>query len=192
VSTGLALAATFPRPSLWPLAWLALVPLLRAVRAKRVRAAFGLGWIAGFAFYLPVLYWVAPTITNYTRISTPLAAVVLVLLAAVVAVSIASFAAGVEWLAQSGTSRVVSAPALMVAVEWSRTFFPAGFPWALLGYSQAGVLPVIQVADLGGVYLVTAILVFFNACAAELWLVGWRRRPLLLAAAITVPTLTLG
>jgi len=45
-----------------------------------------------------------------------------------------------------------------------------GNPWALAGYSQAGCLPLLQVASLTGIYGVSFLLVAMNAALAELWL----------------------
>ncbi len=41
-------------------------------------------------------------------------------------------------------------PVLWVAGEWIRGHLMGGFPWGLMGYSQHGVLPVIQIAELAG------------------------------------------
>ena len=65
---GLAMAAAFPSLDLWPLAWVALLPLLVVVRGLPPSRAFRQGWIFGLSFYLAMLYWVAPTIGNYTQI----------------------------------------------------------------------------------------------------------------------------
>jgi len=43
-----------------------------------------------------------------------------------------------------------------VATELLRRWVLGGFPWVLLGYSQAGVLPVVQTASLAGVYGLSA------------------------------------
>ena len=43
-----------------------------------------------------------------------------------------------------------------------------GFPWGLLGYSQHAQLPVIQIAELGGVYGVSFLIVAVNAALAGL------------------------
>lgn len=187
VGTGLFLSLAQPTMSVASLAWVGLVPLLLAVRGAGPRKALGLGYLAGMSLYLPVLYWIAPTISNYTRVSTPLAIGVLVLLCLTVASFVAVFALTVEWLADGGIPRVVSAPLVWVALEWSRMYVPAAFPWALLGYSQYGVLPVIQSADLFGVWGVSALLVFVNAVIAEVAVDGVpRHRALLAAAAVTV------
>src|SRR5262249_59839339 len=47
-----------------------------------------------------------------------------------------------------------------------RTYILDGFPWELLGYSQASVLPVAQVASLVGVYGMSALVVLVSAAAA--------------------------
>src|SRR5439155_1735861 len=48
VASGMLLGASFPSLDLEPLAWIGLVPLLLAVAGLRPRAAFGVGWLAGF------------------------------------------------------------------------------------------------------------------------------------------------
>ena len=45
---------------------------------------------------------------------------------------------------------------MWVATELLRRWVLGGFPWVLLGYSQAGVLPVVQTASLAGVYGLSA------------------------------------
>ena len=165
--SGGLLAASQPNGNLWPLAWFGLVPLLLAVRGTRPRRAFAIGWFGAILYFAGVFYWIAPTITTYTRITMPVAIAILILLAAVVALSWGACCAMLEWFAQAGISRVLSLPAIWVVVEWSRTFFPAAFPWGFLGYSQFAALPIIQMADIFGVYGVTAVLAFSNAVLAE-------------------------
>src|SRR5262249_54341505 len=70
---------------------------------------------------------------------------------------------------------VAIAPVLWVAGEWVRGHLMGGFPWGLLGYSQHAALPVIQIAELGGVYAVSFLLVAVNAALAAAAALGWRR-----------------
>jgi len=192
VLSGAAVAAAHPQAAIWPLGWIGLAPLLYAVRGKSPRRAAALGWMSGMAMYAALLYWIAPTISNFTRITSWQALAVLILACSILASFIGVFCALLEWLAQAGISRVVAAPVLWVAVEWSRVYFPVPFPWALLGYTQYSALPLVQIADIGGVYLVSAVLVFMNAAFAELARAGWRGRPLLLAAVVGLPLATAG
>lgn len=165
--SGFLLAASFPNFGQGWLAWVGFVPLLLAVRGRSVRAAACHGWIAGVVFFLVSIYWIPDTISNFTSIPPILAKGVLLLLAAVAAYSFALLAGVLEWLAAAGISRVLAAPILWVVLEWMRGFVIAEFPWNLMGYSQLGHLPMAQVADLGGVYLVSAVLVLSNAALAE-------------------------
>jgi apolipoprotein N-acyltransferase len=189
---GAMLGLSLPSYDLWPLAWIGLAPMLLAIRGRAGRRAFAVAWAGWFMFSLVVLYWIAPTISNYTRIAAPLAIGVLVLLCAVSSVFVGAFAAVLEWLATAGISRVVAAPMLWVSAEWLRTFFPAEFPWAFLGYSQYAVLPVVQIADVGAVYAVSALLVFVNAALAEIVRDGWRRHAGLAIATAAAIVLDLG
>lgn len=172
---GAALAFAQPGFGAWPLAWVAIAPLLLAMRGSSPKRAFRLGWLAGVVYYAVILYWIAPTIATYTRIALPVAIVLELMLASAAALFIGGFAAFVEWLAASGISRVVSAPAAWIVLEWSRTFFPAAFPWGFIGYSQFEVLPVVQVVDLAGIYGLSALIVLVNAALVEFLRDGWRR-----------------
>ncbi len=182
---GLALAAAFPSLDFWPLAWVALVPWLLAVRGRGIGAAYGWGFVFGFVFNLAVLYWIPATISNYTVINEAAAVGLLVLLAAAVSglVSFAPCAAVGEWLAGAGISRVVAYPVVWVVLEWSRNFVIAGFPWASLGYSQYRFLAVAQLAELGSVYAISALLIFVNASLAE-FLIGGVSKHRRLAVAV--------
>ena len=58
------------------------------------------------------------------------------------------------------------APLVWVATELGRTYLFGGFPWVLLGYSQATTLPVAQLASIFGVYGVSALVASVSAAAA--------------------------
>ncbi len=60
----------------------------------------------------------------------------------------------------------VAAPCVWVALEYLRAVLFTGFPWNALGVSQYDNLAVIQLAAFGGVYAVSALLVFVNAVLA--------------------------
>jgi apolipoprotein N-acyltransferase len=64
-----------------------------------------------------------------------------------------------------------------------------GFPWGLAGYSQHSVLPVIQVAELTGVYGISFLLVAVNCALAALLALGWARA---LPGLLTTGVLVLG
>jgi apolipoprotein N-acyltransferase len=166
IGSGLALAAAFPSLDLEPLAWIALVPLLLAVRGLAPGAAFGLGWLSGLVFYVTTTYWIVHTIGRYTALPLVAAVGVLLAMCSVLACYTGAFVATLRWLARRGLPAVWLAAPLWVTLEWLRSWFFIGFPWGTLGYSQYRYLDLVQMAEVTGVYGVSAVLVLFNAVVA--------------------------
>src|SRR5438094_402376 len=163
------LGRSVPQYDLDFLAWIALVPLLIAIREKPWRTAFGQGWLAGLVFFGGTLSWVINAMNQYGKIPFPLSFLVMLLLAGYCALFVALFAAILVTLPDSrGVLRPWTAAALWVTLEWLRGHLFSGFPWALLGYSQYHALSVIQIADMTGVYGVSFLLVLVNVLAARL------------------------
>ena len=187
-ASGVAVALAFPNFELRSLAWVGLAPWMLAVRGRRLRTAYGYGFVTGLICFGIVLYWIPATISNFTRIGPYTAGALLVLLASVVSalMSYAPCSLVVEWLAGAGISRVVAYPVVWVVFEWSRNFVIAAFPWEALGYSQYDLFPINQLAELTGVYGISALLVFANAALVEIIVGGWRRHVRLVVAALTV------
>jgi len=166
VASGLLLSAAFPTLDLEPLAWVGLVPALLAADAVAPRRAFGVGWLTGFVFYLATCYWIAYTITKYTAVPLVLAIGVLVVMAAALACYHGAFVGGLRWIESRGLSPLWMAAPLWVTLEWLRSWFFIGFPWAALGYSQYRYHDLVQIVEVTGVYGVSALLVLFNVVAA--------------------------
>ncbi len=181
-------SAAFPSIDLEPLAWIGLVPLLLAARGLRPRRAFAVGWLGGLVFFLATTYWVAYTISNYTAVPMVLAVGILVIMASALACYHGAFIAGVRWFEDRGLPALWLAPALWVTLEWLRSWFFIGFPWAALGYSQYRYHDLVQMVEVTGVYGVSALLVLFNVVVAAV-LRERGQRPVRLLPAMTVLTL---
>jgi apolipoprotein N-acyltransferase len=74
------------------------------------------------------------------------------------------------FLSRSGRARPAAFIALWSSFEYLKSTGFLGYPWGLLPYSLTDALPLLQIADLGGVYGVTAVLAACNAALAELLL----------------------
>jgi apolipoprotein N-acyltransferase len=61
-----------------------------------------------------------------------------------------------------GVKTVFTLPVAWVAFDLIRSFLLTGFPWAMLGHSQYRMLPLIQIADITGVYGITWLIVLAN------------------------------
>ena len=161
--SGLLLAAAFPGIGWSESAWVALVPLMLAVRTASPGRALRLGVLAGGVFWLIGVHWI-----RYVTVFGWLA------LAAYCALFIGVFAwfsgrwfawaGGASWWRNLGYLAV--APAVWVALEYLRAHLFTGFTWNTLAVSQYRVLPLIQLAAWGGVYAISAVIVCFNAGVA--------------------------
>ena len=166
--TGLLCALAHPKAGLFPLAWVGLLPWFWAL--KRGERAFFAGLLAGFSYFMVLLYWLVPVMEHYGGLPWPAAWGALALLSFYLSLywGLASFLIQRARLLEGEWSGVLIS-AVFVAGEFLRGKLFYGFPWGFLGVSQARLLPLIQVADLGGVYAVSFLVVLANVGLFLLW-----------------------
>lgn len=164
--SGVALFLAFPRASIFPLAWVALVPLLIALRRARTGEAFLLGLVTGIVFFASLLYWI--TLFGYLP---------WVLLALMQGLFVAIFAVFARRMYRRGWLALIAVPAAWTAIEWLRSLGMFGFTWGGLAYSQARWTDIIQIASITGPWGVTFLIVIVNTAIAGL-VTGSRRRSL--------------
>jgi apolipoprotein N-acyltransferase len=160
-----------PAGRLEPIAWFALVPAVLALRGASGpgRAAL-LGLAAGLAYFFAAIHWVSHAMTAFGGLPLALAFLGLTLLVGYMAVHwAAAFAVSFTIRAQLGWPLWTHLPLVWAAFELCRNYFLTGFPWADLGYTQVRTTWVAQLAALGGVYLIAALVVLVNAVLAEVW-----------------------
>lgn len=190
------LVGAYPTTDWSLLPWVALVPLLASALARAPRQALADGWLLGTVFFLFLLRWLDHTFRSYSAIPWPLTWLPIAALAAYCGLFFGLVAAVVSWLrSRLGVGwALAAAPFLWVAGEWARGRILSGFPWGLLGYSQYRQLPLIQVAELTGVYGISFLIVAVNAALAAAVTLGWRRAAPALgaAAALVIATLVFG
>ena len=167
--SGALLALSFPKFGHPAFAWIALAPLLVAVahRPQPTRRAFALGLTTGAVYFCGTLYWLVETMTTFGGLNTALAAFAAGVLIAYLSIYPGLFALIQARLVRTmGKQTLLLAPAVWVATEMGRTYVLDGFPWELLGYSQATVLPFAQLASVAGVYGLSALVALVSAAAA--------------------------
>lgn len=167
VVAGALLGIAFLAPALGWLAWFALVPLLDALDARLrarapARALFGAGWWFGAAWFGVGIHWIARL--SDVAITVPWLKYPAWLAAAAYLALFPGLAAMVAgWLARrSGFSIGFTFPPVFLAVEELRASGELGFPWLQPGYSQAPFVPILQLASLGSVSLVTLWVLVLN------------------------------
>jgi apolipoprotein N-acyltransferase len=158
--SGLLMVFSFPEWNLWSLGWVAAAPLIMAVaREQRFFRSFLLGLLAGTIFYTGSSHWITHSMNVYGGLALWLCYLITVLFSLVLAVFTGAFAATLaQAVRRFGGWAILAAPILWAASEWARIQI-TGMGWNQLGYSQAFQPAVIQVARLGGVYIVSAVLV---------------------------------
>ena len=160
---------SFPRYGHSAVAWIALAPLLLVlVRPPGLgtRRAFLLGLVAGAGYFGGTVYWTPAVMRTFGGLHWPLAVVVGGLLVAYLALFPAVFAAIVATLVRAlGARALLLAPVVWVATEWARRYVLGGFPWVLLGASQASATSIAQCASVAGVYGLSALVVLASSAA---------------------------
>jgi apolipoprotein N-acyltransferase len=155
---GAVVVIVFPRPTLWWAAWFMLTPWLIVIRrAPSAREAAVRGWWAAVGFLVAVHYWLLPSTTVFLPVIAALLGLLWVPWAAL------------AWRLLSGelTRRRIAAalaviPAGWVLIEAARSWSALGGPWGLLGASQWRAPPLLASAALGGVWLVSFLIVAAN------------------------------
>ena len=168
LGTGLLLFLAFPGAAgFWPLAWIALVPLLLAIRNVSPGRAARLGLLAGMVHYGSLLYWIIIVLGRYGNLPLWVSGPAMLLLALYMSGYLILYCLFMNraWR-RNGTAAVWFGPLLWVGLDYVRSFFLSGFPWQDLAYSQFRALLLIQTADLTGHFGITFHIVLFNCVIA--------------------------
>ncbi|MEU0455351.1 apolipoprotein N-acyltransferase [Streptomyces sp. NPDC006129] len=154
----------FPAPSLWWWAYVALVPWLLLLRtAPTGKRALYEGWCGGFGFMLAMHHWLMP----FLHVFTFVIAALLGALWGPWGWLVRRLLAGVPSLSRIAAALVVL-PSGWLAIELVRSWQGLGGPWGMLGSSQWQVEPALRLASVGGVWLISFLLVALNVAVAVL------------------------
>ncbi|MFG2352889.1 apolipoprotein N-acyltransferase [Streptomyces sp. NPDC048521] len=163
----------FPAPSLWWFAYVALVPWILLARSAPTgrRAAYD-GWCGGFGFLVAVHHWLLPSLHVFIFL---------------IAALLGALWAPWGWLVRRflggapapgrGAAALLVLPSAWLAVELVRSWQGLGGPWGMLGASQWQVGPALRLASVGGVWLLSFLVVALNVAAAVLISVRESRVP---------------
>ncbi len=190
LSAGLLILA-FPTPDLGWLAFVALIPLLLAIRGLAPIRAFYLGTLAGWLFYMVSVSWVTNSMMVYGGVPFGISMLALIVLAAYLSLYVGLFAMGISWMASAPWPLNLLIPsALWVGLEYLRTYALTGFPWILLGYTQYRHISLLPIASVAGVYGLSFLVVLINVALAQ-WVGGApaRFRSIVFAGALTLALL---
>jgi apolipoprotein N-acyltransferase len=174
LSAALVLLAA-PPFDLWPLALVALVPLLLGLRDVSAMQALAPAWLCGFAINLMGFRWGYALLDRFGHLPAWARVLVLLVLAAYQA-SVFSLWAGLGNLL-TRSARVPWLVSVPLAVVVAESVLPFLFPWNL-AVTVWRAWPLLQVAELGGAPAVSALVVLINLTLLEAGLALRRGLPL--------------
>lgn len=154
-----------PATNVWPLAFVALVPLLFVLEDAKPKRGFWLGWLVGFVTNMGGFWWISHVLGSFGQMPAAVAWSLAALNAAYQGLQFAIFG----WLfcklrpADGARHSILRVAMIYTAIEF---VFPMIFPWYYAN-SQYRFLPIIQLADLAGVSGVTFVLLLFNGAVYE-------------------------
>ena len=146
-----------------------------------------LGLITGAVHFAGTVYWTSNTVATFGGVPWLVAIPVAGLLVFYMALYVATAAAATAVMVQRfGGAGLLLGSAAWVATEYGRAHIFGGFPWIPLGNAVVTLLPIVQVASLGGVYGVSWLLALLNGAFALAAVTAGRRRLAAVALAIAL------
>lgn len=174
--SALLLCWAFPRFHFYPLAWVALVPLLVQTREGTLKSTLLRFFLCGYLFHTLLLQWLWANMFwagGWAIFGQQLLCLYLSLFWLLPAAAWYYFRRS-----EDGYTAALELACLWVGMELLQARILTGFGWAALGYSQGADLMLAQMASLGSVSLISFALVFVNALLALAWSENsnrWRR-----------------
>jgi len=189
VISGALLILAFPKPDLYPLAYVALVPFFFSIRRARTKwwalccgMLFGMTFISGYLFWINVL-------SRWAGFWTYIAWVGLFIFQGAF---FAVFALLYHiYFPRFKRHDIIAVPLLWSVIEWIRSIGPYGVTGGDLCYSQVQLIPLIQIAAFASCYAVSFLVVMVNEAIVEL-IEEKRIAPLLFSLFLLIIVLTYG
>ena len=162
ITSGVLGALAFPKLSLWPFIFVFLAPFFFSLsKARSPLRLAALSFVFGL-FYFGVLFEGLSILYLYVSFAAYGAWLGLVLFQSLF---IVLFSLYFRYLLNSRFHKLLFlflVPAGWVVLEWLRSLGPFGVSGGILGYAVAGILPLVQIASLTGVYGVSFLVVLVN------------------------------
>jgi len=142
------------------LAWVSMVPLFLVLSTMRYSLGVFYGISYGVFSTLLINYWLG----TFSLVSLQ---VVVIIYLFHYSVFMPLMLLVYHNIRNSEFPRFLVFPVAWTAFELARSSGFVGFPWGLVGHSQYAMVPLIQIAELTGIWGVSFVVVLFNSAIAE-------------------------
>ena len=171
ILTGILLTLSFPKFGYSTLIYVSLVPLLFSLSKSSYKEAIFISFLSGFTFFITSLIWII-NVTKYVDNFFESFGILIgyFVLCSYCALFFIPFGIITKWCFDKwfglnilkNIRIMISITFLWVSLEFLRSILFSGFPWNSLGISQYLNPSIIQIASIGGVSIVTALIVWMN------------------------------
>ena len=145
-------------PSLFFLNFFSFIAILYLIKNNSIGKSFKYGWIMGFIYISLSSYWLFFPLNDFSGLPTLLSLILLIILFILISIFYAIWA----YLLKKIGVGAVRAALTWTAVEYLRYKILSFFPVSYLAYTQSAFKPLIQWADLGGIFLISFIIMLIN------------------------------
>jgi len=174
-ASGVLLFISFPAYEFHYVVWVAIVPLLYALKGRSLSEAFFIGLISGLVYNVGIIYWVSFVVVNYGYLPLYLGISVMFLLALYLSLYVSLFSVALVYLRRKRIGDIYSAPLLWTVCEFAKSHLLTGFPWENLAHSQYDFTLLIQIADVTGIFGITFLIVLINCAFYDLLTMRFRK-----------------
>jgi apolipoprotein N-acyltransferase len=139
------------------LGWVCLIPLILVLKSVSLRRGIFYGVLFGILATILMNYWLG----TFSLVSLQVIIVIFLIFYLL-------FMSGMLFfLKKTFSNSFLLLPFIWVLFDFLRSNGFLGYPWGHLGATQYNILPFIQLSSLTGIWGLSFILLFCNACASE-------------------------
>ena len=161
--SGILYILPFFNPNLYFISWFAFIPFLFSIYNSNYKNMFYKGWFLGFIIMFGVgspLYYPIKRFSDFPSIVVVL---LLILIYLILSVIYGIWGKAYKLIQNKSTFNPFIFSLSWLGLEIIRHIIYNFFPLGYFGYTQANFNQIIQIADLGGVFLVGFLIILFNA-----------------------------
>lgn len=159
--SGILLALPFSYPDLFFISWIGLVPFLFVLEKSTPLEGFKKGTLLGIILFIATTGWIYYPLVYYSGLPWLFCILLLIILFILLGLVYGLWAWLLLLVGGKKTKPVLMALS-WVAVEFLRYKILSILPFSFIGYTQVNFLHFLQLAALGGVFLISFLVVLIN------------------------------
>ena len=191
ITSGILYILPFFNPNLYFFSWFAFIPFLFSIHNESYENLFSKGWLLGFIIVSGVGYPLYFPIKSFSNFNFFILLIILVILFSLLSLIYGIWGKILELILNKKSFNPLYFSISWLSLEIIRHIILNFFPLGYLGYTQANFNPIIQIADIGGVFLLSFIIVLINALIFK-FLIAKKRRYIIISLLIVGLVLSYG